>query len=260
MTTEKLKRIALIFAMEEEALPLISALGLKEDPKFGDSRLPFRHFRGPYRDRFEILLSINGKDPRHQVDNIGTEPAALNAYLTISGFRPDLCINAGTAGGFIKRGGAIGDVYLIDQPCRFHDHRIPIPGFDAYGLGCYPTLEIPGMAEILNLKRGAVSSGNSLDATDVCLELMGRNEASVKEMEATAIAWVAWTMKVPLIVLKAVTDLVDGEHPTQDEFLAHLSLASRKIMEKTLEVLSFLAEHPELWYSAAHEPRHAKPS
>jgi nucleoside phosphorylase len=239
-------KIALIFAMEAEARPLIDELGLEYDPTLGDSRLPFKHFTGNFEGRIELLLSLSGKDDRHQVDNIGTEPATLNTYLTLSKFQPDLCINAGTAGGFRSRGCEIGDVFLIDRPCKFHDHRIPMPGFDAYGIGSHPVFAPAGMAEALGLKSGGVSTGNALDYTDVCLKIIEQNEGHVKEMEAAAIAWVANLLKVPFMALKSVTDIVDGEHPTQEEFLRNLESASRRIREKTIEVLKYFSKHPEL--------------
>ncbi len=232
--------------MEAEARPLINELGLKPDPSFGDSRLPFQHFRGAFDGRIELLLSLSGKHAKYQVDNIGTEPAAINAYITLSQFKPDLCINAGTAGGFRCRGCAIGDVFLIDRPCKFHDHRIPIPGFDAYGIGSYPVFAPPGMAAALGLKEGGVSTGNALDYTDVCLEIIEKNEGHVKEMEAAAIAWVASLLNIPFLALKSVTDIVDGDHPTEEEFLRNLEAASRRIREKTVEVLKYLSAHSQL--------------
>ncbi|MFL5815843.1 MAG: 5'-methylthioadenosine nucleosidase [Bdellovibrionia bacterium] len=241
-----ISKVALIFAMEAEARPLIDELALEYDPSFGDPRLPFKHFRGQLDGRMELMLSLSGKHDIHQVDNIGTEPATLNAYVTLSRFQPDLCINAGTAGGFRSRGCEIGDVFLIDKPCKFHDHRIPIPGFDAYGIGSYPVFAPSGMAEALGLKKGGVSTGNALDHTDVCLKLIEQNEGNVKEMEAAAIAWIASMMKVPFMALKSVTDIVDGEHPTEEEFLRNLDAASRRIREKTLEVLKYISSHPQL--------------
>jgi len=240
------QKVALIFAMEAEARPLIDELGLEYDPTLGDPRLPFKHFRGSLDGRIELLLSLSGKDSRYQVDHIGTEPATLNAYVSLSKFQPDLCINAGTAGGFRSRGCAIGDVFMIDRPCKFHDHRIPIPGFDAYGIGSYPVFAPQEMATALGLKLGGVSTGNSLDYTDVCLEIIEKNEGHVKEMEAAAIAWVASLLKVPFLALKSVTDIVDGEHPTHEEFLRNLDAASRRIREKTLDVLRYLSARPHL--------------
>ena len=38
--------------------------------------------------------------------------------------------------------------------------------------------------------------------------------AAVKEMEAAAIAYVASMFQTPVIAIKAITDIVDGEKPT----------------------------------------------
>ena len=40
----------------------------------------------------------------------------------------DLVINAGTAGGFSRKGAAIGDAF-ISTGIKHHDRRIAIPGF-----------------------------------------------------------------------------------------------------------------------------------
>jgi nucleoside phosphorylase len=62
----------------------------------------------------------------HGVDNVGTVPAALTAYLAIQTLKPDLVISLGTAGGFKAKGGEIGDVY-ISTGFANHDRHIPIP-------------------------------------------------------------------------------------------------------------------------------------
>lgn len=57
---------------------------------------------------------------------------------------PDLVINAGTAGGFGAKGAAIGDVF-VSSLIHNHDRRIPIPGYEAYGIGEYhsvPTVSL----------------------------------------------------------------------------------------------------------------------
>ena len=38
-----------------------------------------------------------------------------------------MIINAGTAGGFLAKGGRVGDVY-VGTHLKHHDRRIPIPG------------------------------------------------------------------------------------------------------------------------------------
>ena len=233
------KRVGLIMAMEAEAAPLIRELGLKPVSKPADPQLPFVSYQGVVQD-MELTLSLNGKDARSGVDNIGSEPAALCAYVHCKTYSPELLINAGTAGGFRKHGGKIGDIYLSAGAFCFHDHRIPIPGFEQYGIGSFPTLDVSKLAKDLGFKTGVVSTGNSLDYTDACLKLMDSNQARVKEMEAAAIAWVAMLLRVPFFAVKSVTDIVDGEHPTAEEFLRNLELASRNLSSALLQIFQKL--------------------
>lgn len=236
-----MNRIALIFAMEAEGKPLIDRLGLKRDLNFGDPKLPFEHYLGRFGANTELLVSLGGKDKVYGVDNIGTEPATLNAYITLSHFKPDLLINPGTAGAFQKKGAKIGDVYLASEAFRFHDRRIPIALFDAYGIGHYPVFSIPEMAAALGLKEGVVTTANSLDYTEMDMTMMVQNNGSVKEMEAAAIGWVAHLLGIPFMALKSVTDFVDCPHSAQEQFLKNLGIATHNLCNKTVEVLEYLA-------------------
>lgn len=69
---------------------------------------------------------------------------------------------------------------------------------------------------------------------------MAENNASIKEMEAAAIAWVAKTNNVPFVALKVVTDIVDGDRTTQEEFLENLSAASRSLQHELPRIISFM--------------------
>jgi 5'-methylthioadenosine nucleosidase len=48
----------------------------------------------------QVHVAWNGKCAVNGVDNVGTVPASLTAYLAIQALDPDLVISAGTAGGF----------------------------------------------------------------------------------------------------------------------------------------------------------------
>ena len=56
------------------------------------------------------------------------------------------------------------------------------------------------------------------------------NDATVKEMEAAAIAEVAAHFDIPFLAVKSVTDIVDGGVATAEEFLANLASASKGIL------------------------------
>ena len=66
----------------------------------------------------------------------------------------------------------------------------------------------------------------------------------MKDMEAAAIAWVCQQLKVPFLGLKSVTDIVDGEHPTDAEFYSNLRLASQELQVKLTDILGRMARKP----------------
>jgi 5'-methylthioadenosine nucleosidase len=123
----------------------------------------------------------------HQV---GTVPAALTTYAIIKHLAPvSLLINAGTAGGFRRKGAAIGDIFFGSR-VTIHDRRIAIPAFALSNSGDYDLVPTPALCASLGLKTGVVSSSNSLDFTQQCAEIMLSNDASVKDMEASGIAYI----------------------------------------------------------------------
>jgi 5'-methylthioadenosine nucleosidase len=207
-----------------------------------------------------VTVVWNGRCRAHDVDLVGTVPAALSTYAALHALGNgsgggnggsndnnsiDLVISAGTAGGFRARGAAIGDVY-VSSAILHHDRRIPIhDAFEAFGLGRVEATATPHLRAALApaLKLGLVSSGNSLDYTDRCMEIMTKHGAHVKEMEAAAVAWVAKDLfAVPAVfALKAVTDIVDGERATADEFLANLGSAAKALQETLPRVIEFCA-------------------
>ena len=42
--------------------------------------------------------------------------------------------------------------------------------------------------------------------------MMLANDASVKDMEAAAVSWVAEMLQKPFLAIKVITDIVDGEY------------------------------------------------
>ena len=219
--------------MEAEARPVIAGLGLApNDPPLIPPPAPALSWSGKVKgtgDNATQTLAVSvvcpGKCRVHGVDNIGTVPAAVTAYLAVQACRPDLVISAGTAGGFKARGAAIGDVFLATAFAN-HDRRIPLEAFDAYGVWATEAHPAPALAAAVGLKSGIVTTGNSLDATDADLSAMAANGAAVKEMEAAGAVWAAHLFNTPMLALKSVTDIVDGEKPAAEEFLANLSTAT----------------------------------
>ena len=234
------RTIAVIIAMEAEAAPLVEHLKLvkaRESPLPGP--IPALVFSGDVHGA-KVHVVTNGKSAAFGVDCVGTVPASLTAYGICLALKPDILVNAGTAGGFKAMGGAIGDVYLASA-FKNHDRRIPIPGFDTYAIGAVDAFPTPALRAAMGFKDGVVSTGNSLDAPEVDLASLKANDASVKEMEAAGIAHTAELFGVPFVAVKAITDIVDGNQPTADEFMENLGAAAKALQGAVPKVIEFVA-------------------
>lgn len=234
----KVERVVIIMAMFGEAKHLIKRLGLGESSQTLPG-LPAAVFTGGIKGK-EVILITNGECPTHKIDRIGPQPAGVTAYAAIQKFKPDVIINAGTAGGFEKRNGHIGDVYLGTKT-KYHDRRIKLgDNFEAYGHAIYTCLPGEYTAETLGLKRGVVSTGSSLDAPALDVEDMNHYGVVAKEMEAAAIAEVSALLHVPFIAIKAITDIVDHPADTAEQFLKNFSIAVKSLTDKTEELVNFV--------------------
>lgn len=234
-----IKRIALIMAMREEAKPLISLFNLVPDEEVFDTQLPMEVYRGKLEDT-ELYLVLNGKDPMYGVELIGTQSASITTLSILQHIKPDLLINAGTAGGFESRGAKIGQVYSAISGVCFHDRRVPLGGpYEKQGIGYFPCHEIPKTSEALGLKQGRVTTGSSLDYTELDKKNVDTYNGELKDMEAAAIAMVCNYYKQPLVIIKSVTDIVDGPHPTHEEFTRNLDMAANNLAEKCEALIRF---------------------
>ena len=76
--------------------------------------------------------------------------------------------------------------------------------------------------------------------------------------EAAGVAWSAHLFGTPLIALKSVTDIVDGDQAAADEFLANLATATAALHDKLAAVLAWLGEGREVGRGGPHSGRRKK--
>ncbi|XP_068483478.1 5'-methylthioadenosine nucleosidase-like isoform X4 [Phaseolus vulgaris] len=223
-----ISNIVIVVAMEMEALPIVNRFRLTRQPHSSfPERVPWVRYGGTYKD-LSINLIWPGKDPA----------SAIGHCFVLSATSPDPFLS-GTTGGFKAKGASIGDIFIISG-CAFHDRRIPIPGFDLYGVGLRKAFDTPNLIKELNLKVGRLSTGNSLDMTLQDESLIMANDATVIDMEGAAIAYVADLLKVPAIFVKAVTNIVDGDKPIVEEFLENLAAVADALDPAVEQVVNFI--------------------
>eukprot|EP00947_MAST-08B_sp_MAST-8B-sp1_P005069 g5069.t1 len=252
------RRVLVVIAMEGEAMPAVTSLKLEKTGDILPAAAPGVCFSGTCRgvapsgegegkegEEAQVAVVMAAKDAVEGVDSVGTVPAALNTFLAIQSFKPDLIINAGTCGGFKARGGDIGDVYVATKFVN-HDRRIPGlgPAFENYGLGIREGPAVDKLIAELGYKPGVVSTGNSLDCLDSEMALFEKHGATCKEMEAAGMAYAAGLTGTPMIGVKVITDIVDGEHATPEEFLKNFAAAGKSLQEAVPRVLRYVIGRP----------------
>lgn len=235
-------------AMEAEAAPLRAALDARSiaSPDWATA-LPARVMHtATAPGGAEVVLATNGVDPATGVDCIGTTAAALTTHVLLESCRthvgrlPDVVLSVGTAGGWIRSGAEIGDVYLAWDRFVCHDRRIDLPGFDRFGRGDIPAADLRAHATALGCRLGVVTTGDSLDESADDAARIRASGAEVKEMEAAAVAWVASLHSVPVSAIKAITDHVDDPAPTAEQFQANLHTAASALQRTTTALLERL--------------------
>ena len=233
------ERPLIVMAMEAEAAPVRSALNLETR---GEKLHPA--FTSEIWESTHVCLALNGQDRRYGVDSIASQPAAITSLLAIERVRPSLVISVGTAGGFVKRGGHIGQVCLADS-CYFHDRRIQLEEFEAYGSGNYPVVDLGDIGKNLGFQLGAVSTGNALDAPEADLAKMDSYQAIAKDMEAASVAWICEQFDIPFTALKVITDLVDSDESTAEQFVSNFEIATQRLGDATKEFIELITTEGE---------------
>ncbi|MCM1079420.1 MAG: hypothetical protein NC344_10670 [Bacteroidales bacterium] len=234
-------KICYIVAMEAEAKPFVEKFGVeKVENAFGE--LPCQLYSHRLSEDNALYIVVNGK--QHGSSLIGCEAASVTTLKAIEELRPDLIINSGTCGAFIKNGAEIGKVY-VGNGVMFHDRRVM--GDDKWytqSIGNYRLSDRSAeIAAALGMPMGKVTTGSSLDIQPCDLEVMEQHGGELKDMEGAAVAFVCSLMNVPCILVKSVTDLIDGGENTFEEFSRNLDHASEELSKANVRIVEYLINH-----------------
>ena len=240
----KVNSILLVFAMQAEANPLLSALDIKKDSgKPLERNLPPIYYSTTHLG-IKINVVVNGQDPVYKLDSFGTDAATLATYLGIKNFSPDLVVSAGVAGGF-KTQAEIGDVYLSKDSVRYFDRRVSItdPNYQDYAIGFYPVVDVSQMAATLGLKTGIVVTGGSFENSLIDDRQIRNLDASVVEMECAAVAKMSMLCGKPFIAAKAIVDFDDAVG-FSSQFQDNFSKATNSLGYEVFNIIVYLSKNP----------------
>jgi adenosylhomocysteine nucleosidase len=230
--------IGIIGAMEEEVALLRSAMTGRKVETAG----AFEFISGTLEGKDAVLLRCG----------IGKVNAAVGCALLIRGYKPELVINTGSAGG-IDPSLSFGDV-IISDGLLYHD--VDVTAFN------YAPGQLPGQPQVfpvpqdlaaeaeravdelkaggglpggLNHVRGIIGSGDVFMHEPERIEKVRKTFPRVRavEMEGAAIAHACALFGVPAIIIRALSDIAGVESPlTSNEFLPMASKNSSEIVRR----------------------------
>lgn len=229
--------ILILCALSLEAEPIIETLSLKQEDSPLPKRFNTRYFVKP---EVGVRLITLGRCDVHNVERIGSLPAALVAWEALRIRRPKLLINAGTAGGFIHKGARIGEVFLSKGHVYYHGRHFGSARYKHYAVGKFLCFNLQGIANDTGAQLGIMSSSDSVLAPPEDLEKMKNLETDAKDMEAAAIAEVCCLNEVPFIAVKAITDFIDSPLSTVEQFRQNYRLATENLANVTMKLVNAL--------------------
>ncbi|EAF1401538.1 5'-methylthioadenosine/adenosylhomocysteine nucleosidase [Listeria monocytogenes] len=216
--------IGIIGAMEEEVELLKNSMPSVEEIVIGGAKFYVGEVAGK-----EVVLLESG---------IGKVNAALGTTLMADRFKPEVIINTGSAGGMAE-GLAVGDVIISD---RLAYGDVDVTEF-GYTYGQVPRMPAFYQGDAVLLKKaetiyreyfaasenkavyGLVVTNDSFIMRPDQHETIRTFFPDVKavEMEAVAIAQVAYQFDIPFLIIRAISDLANQEATISfDEFI-HLA-------------------------------------
>ncbi len=229
-------RVGIIGAMDEEVDLLRSKMTDREDIVLAGSE-----FYNGKVDTLEVVLLKSG---------IGKVNAAMGTAVLIEKFHPDVIINTGSAGGFNQELN-VGDV-VISTEVRHHDVDVTVFGYEYGQVPRMPAYFAPDdnlvsiaekSAEKINdvqVAKGLIASGDSFMNDPERVEFVRTKlpDLLAAEMEAAAIAQVAYQFGIPFVIIRSLSDIAGKDSNVSfDQFLETAAKNSAELILLMLEEL-----------------------
>lgn len=226
-------RIGLIVAMEKELAQLTTLLGNKEEVERNGRRL--------------VTGSVGGNEIVMMQCGIGKVNSAVGAVEMINGFKPELVISTGVAGG-ADVSMNVTDV-VVSTECRYHDAYCgseceygQILGMPAAFASPTELVDKALSIECDNtIHAGLIVTGEwFVDSRDKMRSIMERFPAAkAVDMESCSIAQACHIYNVPFISFRIISDipLKDEKAKMYFDFWERMANGSFEVTKRFLEIL-----------------------
>ncbi|MEK4028728.1 5'-methylthioadenosine/S-adenosylhomocysteine nucleosidase [Pseudobacillus sp. FSL P4-0506] len=230
-------KIAIIGAMEEEVVILREQMENRQVETIANSEFTTGTLNGA-----EVILLRSG---------IGKVNAAMTTAILLHHFRPDAVINTGSAGG-LNPALNVGDV-VISTEVRHHDVDVTAFGYE---YGQVPQLPAAFEADekLISIAvgcaseageeqvvKGLIATGDAFMSDPARVLEVGKkfNGLQAVEMEAAAIAQVAYQFGVPFVIIRSISDIAGKESDVSfEQFLPKAARHSANLVVGIVNQLS----------------------
>ena len=230
-----MKKIGIIFAMEEELNAFIKNINIQNEYDIFD----LHFFHGLIND-IECILVISG---------VGKVNAARTTQILIDNYQVEMVINIGVAGG-VNNSLKVGDIIVGEKLVQ---HDFDITAFD-HEKGYIPNVGVYInsdeylvklfcdilTSEKINYQKGVIASGDIFCTEEaMSLKIAHKFNALCVEMEGASIAQVCYLSHIPFVVIRSISDVPGNNNvTTYEEFLEISSNMVAKALLKIIEKIN----------------------
>lgn len=189
--------LGFVIALEKEAENFLAQINDLEKTSVLDKKA----YRGKI-DGNEVIIAVCG---------VGKVNAAFTTQAIIDKYSPTHIINFGTAGG-TNDNVKLFNYYLIEKCCQFDFDLSAIDPVPVGYIQDYDTVMFDNYVKNLSiLEKTNLASADRFSFNEKDITLINESGCSLRDMEGGAIAQVCTANKIPLIMLKGVTDVYGHE-------------------------------------------------
>lgn len=229
-------KIAIIGAMEEEVALLRDNIEGSRQETVAGCEFTFGKMHG-----VDVILLKSG---------IGKVNAAMSTTILLEKYKPDYIINTGSAGGF-NPSLNVGDA-VISSEVRHHDVDVTAFGYEYGQVPQLPAAfiadeKLVAIAEAaakeideIQIVKGAIATGDSFMSDPIRVDFIRTKFENLQavEMEAAAIAQVAYQFNVPFVIIRSLSDIAGKESNVSfEQFLEKAALHSATFVMKMVAAL-----------------------
>jgi len=237
-----IKRVLILIVVPEESRKFLESYNFVKDDSVSEKMLNFCTVYTSKVGEIEVFVSLLNKDDELGRHESGHTKISASLSLLNRDIAPDLVISFGTAGGIDLD---VGDVVMGNASFYLDRTRLSSQLSFEWGIlgGSAQTMDLDGIPIF------AMGSHQEYDLSDKKWVIINQLEIRTVDMESAAVSEVCHIMKIPVVLLKVVSDVIRSEKAAADQentYNKNKLSVSNKACETLYKLLTKLNDRNQL--------------